>query len=296
MDKPPRSSEGKENPITNPGVIAALITGIISLIVALPQLVPLISRPVETATQTTAATLPPATSPPTGTFTEPPPTGTATEIPPTPTETITPSPTPVDPGITCLDRWQVISSNPELLTTSGAGNCAVSSIPDLGISASRTGLVIGVNSFKEQGTFGITTALPMDATISMTVDLITLTQGEFWIALSDTPNPEDKMMILALEPNSGEVRFYNNQTSSFTNKYDYRDLLTNTSLNPGRPYNYRITFSTSGNTVSPRIHFTNLPPQIVNLPKYLFIGYDKKSTLGTMSLQVRISDLTVELK
>jgi hypothetical protein len=299
MTKKTRSSESKESPFSNPTVVAALVTGILSLIAALvavsPQLIPLIGDPTETPIPTFTATLAPTTRP-TSTPAEPLATGTVTPVPPTPTETITPSPTPVDPGIACLDRWQVVSSNPELISTSGAGSCAVSNVPGLGISASRNGLVFGINSFREQGTFGITTSLPADATVSMTVDLITLTQGEFWIALSNTPDPKDKMMILALEPNSGEVRFYNNQTSSFSNRYEYRGLLTNTSLSPSRPYNYRITFSISGNSVNPRIHFTNLPPQIVNLPKYLFIGYNKKSTLGSMSVQVEISDLVVEIE
>jgi hypothetical protein len=221
------------------------------------------------------------------------PTDTATEIPPTPTETITPSPTPVDPGIACLDRWQVISSNPDLAETNSSGDCAQASVPGLGISASRAGVSFGINNFREQGTFGIATSLPTDATVTLQVKFLVLSQGEFWIALSNTPSPENKMMILALQPNTGEVRFYSDQTSRFSNKYNYRDLLTNTTLSSSLPYTYNITFAISGNRVSPRIHFTNLPPQTVNLPRYLFIGYNKKSNQGSMTIQVEISDLVV---
>jgi hypothetical protein len=273
-------------------VAGAIITGIIAIS---PQLLSAARAPEPTATiiEPTATTFVPPTETP-----EPvQPTETITASPaPTDTPSPSPTPTPINPPISCLDRWQVISSNPELAETSGAGNCALSNIPDLGISASRNGIGIGINSFREQGTFGITTPLPVDATISLSVDLIVLTRGEFWIALSNTPSLENRMMILAFEPNSGGVRFYNDQTSRFSNKYEYRNLLTNTSLSSGPPYTYNITFRIGGNSVSPRIHFTNLPAQIVNLPKYLFIGYNNKSTLGSMTLQVEISDLVVEVE
>jgi hypothetical protein len=51
----------------------------------------------------------------------------------------------------------------------------------------------------------------------------------------------------------------------------------------------------SGNKVSPQIHFANLPSQFVNLPKYLFLGYSKKSSLGSMTVQVEITNLKFEL-
>jgi hypothetical protein len=71
-------------------------------------------------------------------------------------------------------------------------------------------------------------------------------------------------------------------------------LLANTSLTASSPHIYKITFAIRGNGVSPQIYFTNLPSQIVNLPKYLFIGYNNKSTLGSMTLQAEISDLNFE--
>jgi len=215
---------------------------------------------------------------------------------PAPTDTASPSPTPtpINPPISCLDRWQIISTNPELTETTSQGDCAQASVPALGISASRTGVSFGINNFREQGNFGIATSLPTDATVTLQVEFIVLTQGEFWIALSNTPNPENKMMILALQPNTGEVRFYSDQTSRFSYKYNYGDLLTNTTLSSSLPFKYKITFAISGNSVRPQIHFTNLPSQSVNLPKYLFIGYNNKSTLGSMTLQVEISNLIVE--
>jgi hypothetical protein len=231
---------------------------------------------------------------------------TATQEPILPTETLTPgptdtatpspTPTPITPPLSCLDRWQVISSNPDLIETGGAGDCAVSNAPALGISASKSGIGIGINNFREQGTFGIATLLPTDATITLDINLTVLTQGEFWVALSNTPTPENNMLIFAVQPKDGEVRIYNDQITKFSQNYKYKDLITNTVYSSGPPFIYQIILETSGNRVSPQIHYTNIPSQTVNLPKYLFIGYNNKSTLGSMSLQVEISNLTVEVE
>lgn len=270
-------------------VVGAIITGIIAVS---PQLLsaPRAPEPTATVIEPTATTF----VTPTETLEPVQPTETVTASPaPTDTPSPSPTPTPINPPISCLDRWQIISSNPDLAETASQGDCAQASIPGLGISTSRAGVSFGVNNFREQGTFGIATTLPTDATVSLQVKFLVLSQGEFWIALSNTPNPENRMMILALQPNTGEVRFYSDQTSRFNNKYRYNDLLTNTALSNTLPYTYNITFAISGNNVSPRIHYTNLPAQIVNLPKYLFIGFNKKSNLGSMTLQVEISDLVV---
>ena len=269
-------------------VVGAIITGIIAVS---PQLLSAARVPTPTATVIESTSTMFMT--PTETLEPVQPTETITA---SPAPTDTPTPTPINPSISCLDRWQIISSNPDLVETTSQGTCAQASVPALGISASRAGVSFGVNNFREQGNFGIATSLPTDATVTLQVKFMVLTQGEFWIALSNTPNPENKMMILALEPNSGEVRFYSDQTSRFSNKYNYGDLLTNTTLSSSLPYTYKITFAISGNNVRPQIHFTNLPAQIVNLPKYLFIGYNKKSTLGSMTVQVEISNLIVEVE
>ena len=213
-------------------------------------------------------------------------------VTPGPTNTATPSPSPtsITPSISCLDRWQVISSDSDLTEGSGAGVCSLSSVPAGG------GISMGVNNFREQGDFGIATSLPADATISLSVRLTVLTQGEFWVALSNTPNPENNMYVLAFQPKSGELRTYIDQTSSFSEKYRYKDVTSNTVYTSGPPFIYNITLTTSGNRVNPQIHFTDLPSKIVNLPKYLFIGYSNKSTLGSMTLQVEVSDLVIEIE
>ncbi len=287
----------KEKWYKNQTVVLTLIgagaTIIAAVITVLPQILETARKPepTQTAIPITATVERAPTLPPTSTEMAIPFTETAS---PTPTETATP--TPVSPPISCLERWQVVSSDPDLSETSGAGDCPVASAPDLGISASRSGISIGVNNFREQGTFGITTPLPVDAKVTLDVSLTVLTQGEFWIALSNTPNPENNLYILAIQPKSGELRTYVDQTSEFSEKYRYKDVTSNTIYSSGPPFIYRIILDTSGNKVSPQIHFTNLPSQIVNLPKYLFIGYSNKSTLGSMSLQVEVSSLTVEVK
>jgi hypothetical protein len=232
------------------------------------------------------------------------PTDTAEPIPPTetstpaPTETTAPSPTPtsITPPNGCLDRWQIVSSNPDLIETSGSGDCSQTSIPSLGISASSEGIGFGINAFREVGTFGIVTSIPADATISLSAKLTVFTQGEFWIALSNEPNPETNMIIVALQSQFGEVKVYNNQTDSFTERYTWEKIISGTTLSGGPPYSYDIKFTTDGNKVDQQIHFTDLPSQFVNLPNYLFIGYSKKSSLGSMTLQAEITGIEIDIK
>lgn len=303
MTKSSRSkNSGNGNWYDNQALVLTLIgvggTIIAALISIAPQIVQGLRKPEPTQTSipVTATVLvePTYTSIPTETIIPP------TEIlSPTPTQTASPSPTPtsITPPISCLDRWQIISSDSDLTETSTAGDCAQASVPALGISASGSGISIGVNNFREQGEFGIATSLPTDATISLSVSLTVLTQGEFWVALSNTPKPENNLYVLAYQPKSGdEFRTYIDQTSSYSEKYKYKDVTSNTIYTSGPPYIYNITFTTSGNKVNTRIHFTDLPSQFVNLPKYLFIGYSNKSTLGSMSLQAEITDLTIEIK
>ena len=276
------------------GVVGTITAAVITI---LPQLINSSPKPVPTHTPIVwTATV---AKSPTETLEPVLPTETVTATPtpgPTDTATPSPSPTPITPPIGCLDRWQVISSDSDLTETSGAGDCAQSSVPALGISASGNGISIGVNNFKELGDFGIALSLPADSTISLSVSLSVLTQGEFWVALSNTPNPENNLYILAFQPKSGELRTYIDQTSSFSARYRYRDVTSNTIYTSGPPFIYDITLATSGNKISPQIHFTDLPSQFVNLPKYLFIGYSNKSTLGSMTLQVEISDLVIEME
>jgi hypothetical protein len=163
MSKKADSGEETKNPFSNPTVLIALIGGIVTILGALitvsPQLIELARKPTETAVPTFTATVPP-TSPATETPTKVLPTDTATQISPTLTETVTSTPTPITPPISCLNRWQVISSEPDLVETTSQGDCNQANVPGLGISSSQNGISIGVNNFQKQGTFGIATSLP----------------------------------------------------------------------------------------------------------------------------------------
>ena len=285
----------KKNWYENQGLIIAVLGVVTALISVSPQILQAFQRPEHTQTPIPAT----ATLEKTPTLM---PTSTETEIPFTATVSATPTdtatPTPISPPISCLDRWQVIviSSDQDLAETTSQDGCDHASVPALGISSSKAGISFGINNSRNQGTFGIATSLPVDATITLQLDIPVLTQGEFWIALSNTPNPENNMMIMAIQQNTGEVRFYSDQTTKFNTKYLWKELLTNTNLTSNSPFSYKITLATSGNRVNPRIYFTDLQSQVVNLPKYLFIGYNNKSALGSVSLQAEITDLTVEVK
>jgi hypothetical protein len=179
-------------------VIAAIISVLPQLFSARQKLEPTQTPIIWTATivASPTATLEPALP-------------TKTQIPlPTNTTTPSPAPTPITPPISYLDRWQVISSEPDLTEVTSQGDCNQANVPGLGISSSQNGLSIGVNNFQKQGTLGIATSLPTAATITMQVDFNLLTQGKFWIVLSNTPDPENNMMILAMEPKTGKVRIY----------------------------------------------------------------------------------------
>lgn len=297
MSKKTDSGEDTKEPFSNPTVLAAIITGVVTVIVALitasPQIIAAIKPPTETAVPTSTATIPPTVAiiP---TETDALPSATATENPPTPTETTIPSPTAVDPGVACFDRWEIVSSEPDYATPDSNNECASVGIPGLGISTSGDELIFGQNNFRQQGTFGISTSLPPEATVTMKVQKSVLTQGEFWIALSNQPDPGSNMMIIALEPKLGEVRTYVDQTDSAAGRFTWAQLSKDTSYGNGPTYIYDIVLKTTGNHVDTRINFFDMPSQIVNLPKYLFIGYQNASTLGSVSLSVKVSELTIQ--
>ncbi|MFZ5909825.1 MAG: hypothetical protein ACOYYU_07415, partial [Chloroflexota bacterium] len=225
MSKKNASSEETKKPFSNPTVLAAIIgvigTIIVTLITTSPQIIAALKPPTETATPTAII---PATNTPVPTMIEFLPTVTSTEIPPNPTETIAPPPTPVDPGITCLDRWEIKSSEASLVAPGASGDCKVANVPGLGITTSNAGLLFGQSSFREQGLFGIATSIPTNATIRLRVEMSTLTQGEFWIALSNTPQPDANALIFALQPQYGEVRYYLDQTETYNGRYYWEQL------------------------------------------------------------------------
>ena len=78
------------------------------------------------------------------------------------------------------------------------------------------------------------------------------------------------MFILAIQPNTGELLLYSDQTSRFSVKYDYANLLTNTILSSGPPYSYSFTFGLKRKQREPenpfyRLATTNRQPAKITL-------------------------------
>lgn len=129
----------------------------------------------------------------------------------------------------------------------------------------------------------------------MKVKMGRLTKGEFWVALSNEPKPENNMMIIALQSENGEIRTYVDQADSFSGRFTWAQVAEGANYGNGPTYTYDIMLSTSASTVDSRINFFDLPSQIVNLPKYLFIGFRNKSTIGSVSISITVSELTIEV-
>jgi hypothetical protein len=288
-----RSGKWYENQTLVIAILGVTGTIIAALISVSPQIIGALQKPEPTQTAIPATATVEISPTPLPTSTE-----TAIQITetiaPTQTETVTPSPTPIDPGIACLDRWQVISSDQSLGVPDGSGGCANVGIPGMGISTSGDELLFTKNNFRNQGLFGISTTIPAEATISMKVKLALLTQGEFWVALSNEPTPENRMMVIALQSEFGEVRVYVDQTASSAGRYLWTRLAENTNYSGGPPFTYDLVLKTSGSRANSRINFFDLPSQVVILPNYLFIGYQNKSTLGSVSMDVTVSNLSIE--
>lgn len=296
MSKKNSSSEETKKSFSNPTVLAAIIGGIVTVIVALitvlPQLITTLKSPTQVAIPISTEPIPP-TNTPIPTETEILPTATSTEISPTPTETMVPSPTPVNPGIACLNRWTVIPSDQALATPDASDGCPNIGIPGIGISTSGDELIFGTNNFRGQGLFGISTTLPENAIIRMKVKLATLTRANFWVAVSDDPTPENNRMVISFRPENGEVRVYVDQSEDYE-QFLWRNLTVNTNYGDGPPYIYDIVLKTSGSRVETHFNFLNPFSKVVNLPNYLFIGYQNESNLGTVKMDITVSNLSIE--
>lgn len=293
MDNNPPSKESKESPFSNPTVVAALITGIISLVAALvavsPQLLPLLSGPTETPIPTLTVTVQP-TSPPTQTPTELLATETATQIMPTATETLTPTATPITPPLSCLDRWEVIST---IQTTPvSQGGCQKYSYPDLGIEPLQSEMLsFGATLLHVDGITGVTTEVPNAVKeIRFNVELDNLEDGEFWIALSDNKNPETNSISIKLQSN-GLIRIYNVDGRIYTEK-TWNEARAGTIYGSSKPYIYKFVFKINGTNVNFMIN--NLPLNLSINPDYLFFGYKNKSPVKPVTVFVNVSNLEIK--
>lgn len=207
---------------------------------------------------------------------------------PTNTPTITPSPAPLT--LSCLDGWTAISDDETLIIPTKRSDCIKAGYNDLGILTSNENLIFRLDNFDRQGIFGLSAQIPFDATIEFQIDLTYMIQGEFWVALSNSPKPEKNMLVMAIQnlrESSGDVRVYLNQADT------HIDSASGKNLGSGPPYRYKFMFTTDGSEIRTRINSVNFRKQAFNIPQYLFLGFRNKSTLGYVALEATISNLII---
>lgn len=291
------SSGGKRSVWQDTAVVVAVITVLGSVITALIANLPQIMARLE-KTPTPTAAPPTATFAPT--FTPEPsltPTMTFTPLPPTETPlsppTETPLPAYVPPSFSCLDGWTVASDDASFAPKPLAqGKCNFSSLPELGIVTSGDTLFFGLSKFRSLGIYGIAAPLPPEGgTVTLTVRTVSVLGGEFWLAFANDPVPTGNALIFAFQPQSGEVRIYKDNPDDVFAHFLWSQLRVNTDFGANAPYTYQLSVKIEGNNVRSRINAISLPVQVVNLPRYLFIGFRKKSTLDIVDLNLRLFDL-----
>jgi hypothetical protein len=272
------------------GVAGTIIAAVISI---LPQFIgnsrspePTQTPLVWTATVFEEPTDTPAPIFPTNTPTEGP-TGTAT-LPATPTET--PTATPITPPLNCLDRWEVISSAPG--TVYASGSCEKYSYPDLGIEPIQSSTLSFVQpAISINETTGITTRFSDNATeISFDVKLDDVSDGEFWIALSNGTNPDSNAVSVRLQSN-GLVRIYDVNGNFYAEK-SWNELRQGTIYSANKPFYYNFVIRISGTNLNIGINDTRL--NLSGRPDYLFLGYKNKSETKAVTIIAEVSNLTIK--
>lgn len=268
------------------GVLAAMIGVLPSIIEALPK-----PEPTATAIIPTASFDASPTSPPTATIIA---TVTETPVPPTatlsPTPTETPTATPVTPPLSCLDRWEVISSAPGNVFPQGS--CEKFSYPDLGIEPGGAAtLAFAKSSIEINETTGVTTQFSSDVTeISFDVRLDEIADGEFWIAFSDGINPDRDAVSIRLQSN-GLVRIYDVNGNFYTEK-TWNELRQNTVYSANKPFYYNFVIRISGTNLNIGLNNTRL--NLTGRPDHLFLGYKNKSTVKPVEVFVEVSNLEIK--
>lgn len=130
----------------------------------------------------------------------------------------------------------------------------------------------------------MTTPLPKDPqSVSLRVNFSDLSgggQGEFWITLSNGLDPDKDSMSIALQPN-GSLKYYQDGNEK-----------TRHTLQPGLS-SYTINLTINGIDVISDVNSSSstLSLPVNGGPRYLFIGYSKKASGGTITLKIDVSNL-----
>lgn len=203
--------------------------------------------------------------------------------------------TPVTPSLSCLDGWQAFSSSTKLPSVpTGSGGCTFSSDANLGIGAGRNGLVFAVSYLKERGVFGISTPMPRNATIRITVEVAQIDGGEFWVAIGRGIDPQQDSLTFAIQPETGDIHTYIGRTTSTTAYYLWSTMQAGQpSVKAGvKTYAFELHFD--GNRVESLVNGILFDTLASPAWEVLFLGYNADAQgLGT-SVSVEVTDLMVE--
>lgn len=289
----------------NPAVIGAIITGIVAIITTWltvssniqsqrdePQTGAAIVEVQPSATAGFPNVEPTLTLTPTLLF--------STE---TPTLALTPTRRPV--SLTCLEGWWLINTGKLPYDQETREPCLVSNYRGLGFSTSADGFLITLDKLKATGIFGISTGpLQENVVIRLKVKVSILYTSEFWVGLSNSQNPDTPgadVMILAIDPASGQnaippgsIRIYEDKFDRRVIGYDWSVLDPSGGQSNRPPFNYDLLFRVTGGNVEIRVNNFPIKSQIVNFPRYLFLGFRNPSTTYSTTMYVTVTDLQIE--
>jgi hypothetical protein len=304
MKKSPHKRKSSKSVFQNPVVVGAIITGIAAILTTWLTVLPNLrsQRPQEVEPPAAGAVI--AVQP---SFTaemptlEPTRTATPVLIVSTDTPTLTPTPRPV--SLTCLEGWWLIMLPKKLdYEQEAREGCAASNYRGLGFSTSSDGFQITLDKSKVTGTYGISTGpLPENAVIRMKVKVSILYTAEFWVGLSNSKNPDPDVLILAMDPAAsgqnippGSIRIYKNNFDTKLAGYNWPVLDPSGGQSNRAPFIYDLQFTVSGGNVEIRVNNIPLTSQIVNFPRYLFLGFRNKSTQYSATVYVTVTNLQIE--
>jgi len=172
------------------------------------------------------------------------------------------------------------------------GGCEKYSYPDLGIEPLQsTVLSFAQPAILITETTGITTNFSSDVTeISFDVKLDDISDGEFWIALSNGANPDQNSVSIRLQSN-GLVRIYDVNGNFYTDK-TWNELRSGTIYSANKPFYYKFVIRISGSNLNIGINNTRL--SLTGRPNHLFLGYKNKSTTKSVTVFVDVSNLEIK--
>jgi len=126
--------------------------------------------------------------------------------------------------------------------------------------------------------------------ISFDVKLDDISDGEFWIALSNGVNPDQNSVSIRIQSN-GLVRLYDINGDFYTDK-TWNELRNGTIYSANKPFYYKFVIRISGSNLNIGINNTRL--NLSGRPEYLFLGYKNKSSVKPVTVFVDVSNLEMK--